>query len=48
MDYKDYLDEAKKKLGETDALKNYREFYENAVKQIKERRDNRRGVLSIW
>ena len=40
MDYKDYLDEAKKKLGETDALKNYREFYENAVKQIKERRDN--------
>ncbi|MBO7666469.1 MAG: hypothetical protein J6S70_03460 [Clostridia bacterium] len=40
MDYKDYLDEAKKKLGETDALKNYREFYENAVKQIKKRRDN--------
>ncbi|MBQ6043769.1 MAG: hypothetical protein IJL41_06470 [Clostridia bacterium] len=40
MDYKDYLDEAKKKLGETDALKNYRQFYESAVKRIKERRDS--------
>ncbi len=39
MDYKDYLEEAKKYLSDTDTLKKYREYYENAVDSVKGRRD---------
>ena len=45
MDYKDYIEEAKRYLEDPETLESYRTYYENAMKSIKDREQNAAAAL---